>query len=74
MRLAARRGKRAAVMYRAEGSSIFYVHPDDHTEELFITVHPTTSSISVEEQALRLVELLMELPVVDLNGRKVSSV
>ena len=46
-------------MYLARGAQIFYFHPETHTEEVFITIHPTEDcSQSVEQQAVALAKLL----------------
>lgn len=44
--------------YVVHGHQIFYLHPDDHTEELYITVHPTKSTMTPEEQAAQLCDVL----------------
>jgi hypothetical protein len=50
------------VMYRAEGSTIVYVHDVDETEELFLTVHPTRDCTKTpEEQAESLARLFNDM-------------
>ena len=46
-------------MYIAHGNEVFYLHPFELTEELFLTVHPTKDcSLTIEEQAGFLASLL----------------
>lgn len=50
-------------MYFAEGNRVFYYHYSLEDAELFLTVHPTTSNKSVEEQAEVLARILnKEIP------------
>lgn len=46
-------------MYRAEGNKIYYVWEEQET--LFLTVHPTNSDISLEQQAVTLARVLNEM-------------
>ena len=49
--------------YFARGNQVFYLHPIEVTEELFVTVHPTKDSTQTpEQQAEHLADLLNRLP------------
>lgn len=46
-------------MYEARDNQVFYLHPENETEELFLTVHPTADSIiTTAEQAAILANIL----------------
>lgn len=46
-------------MYICHGNQIFYLHPEEVTEQLFITVHPTKDcSLTPEQQAEKLCKVL----------------
>ncbi len=49
-------------MYIAEGNEIFYCNPDENgLRELFVTIHPTTSSKTPEQQAKEITHLFNHL-------------
>lgn len=45
-------------MYKALENIIVYCHPDTYKSELFITIHQTESTLSINEQAIVIAELL----------------
>lgn len=44
--------------YIAKGDKVYYKNPDTKADELFLTVHPTSTTLSVEEQAVVLASIL----------------
>jgi hypothetical protein len=55
--------------YFARGNQVFYSQRGDD-EQLMLTVHPTMSSLTVEEQATVIARMFNDLPVVRLNKRE----
>ncbi len=46
-------------MYVAHEDKVYYFHPQEHTEELFLTVHPTKdSTLEPDEQARVIAKML----------------
>lgn len=49
-------------MYSARGNEIYYIHPVNFTEELFMTVHPTKDcKMHIEDQVRKLATVLNNL-------------
>lgn len=50
--------------YFAKGNQVFYINHNSKKTELFLTIHPTESKVTVEQQTIQIAEMLDSLPVV----------
>jgi hypothetical protein len=58
--------------YEASGHFVYYRNPVTNNRELFLTIHPTSSDITEEQQACYIAQLFNLLPYGDFGKRILS--